>query len=93
MCAIGRALVSPPRVLLLDEPSLVLSPLLIGVVFGALAALNGTGVSILMVEQNVRQALRVASRAYVMQTGRIAMQGRAEDLKVSPEIRRAYLGL
>ena len=93
MCAIGRALVSPPRVLLLDEPSLGLSPLLIGVVFGALAALNGTGVSILLVEQNMRQALRVASRAYVMQTGRIAMQGRAEGLKVSPEIRRAYPGL
>ncbi|KAK80920.1 ABC transporter, ATP-binding protein [Bordetella holmesii CDC-H635-BH] len=94
MLAIGRALMSGPRLLLIDEPSLGLSPLLVEQVFDALAALNrDDGLSVLLVEQNMNQALEVASRAYVMQSGRVALQGGAEELAASDEVRQAYLGM
>ena len=93
MLAIGRALMSGPRLLLVDEPSLGLSPRLVDTVFDALANLNRDGTSILLVEQNVVRALELASRAYVMQSGRIALQGSAQEIGASDEVRRAYLGL
>lgn len=94
MLAIGRALMSGPRLLLIDEPSLGLSPLLVEQVFDALAALNrDDGLSVLLVEQNMTQALEVASRAYVMQSARIALSGDAAELAASDEVRKAYLGM
>ncbi len=94
MLAIGRALMSGPRLLLIDEPSLGLSPILIEQVFDALAALNKQdGLAVLLVEQNMAQALEVAARAYVMQSGRIAIEGTAADLAASDEVRKAYLGM
>lgn len=94
MLAIGRALMSGPRLLLIDEPSLGLSPLLVEQVFDALQMLNRQhGLSVLLVEQNMNQALEVAAGAYVMQTGRIALQGTAAELMASDEVRRVYLGM
>ncbi|AOB31596.1 ABC transporter ATP-binding protein [Bordetella sp. H567] len=94
MLAIGRALMSGPRLLLVDEPSLGLSPLLIEQVFDALAALNKqAGLSVLLVEQNMNAALDVATRAYVMQSGAVALAGEAAELAASDEVRRAYLGM
>ena len=93
MLAIGRALMSGPRLLLVDEPSLGLSPLLVETVFDTLANLNKMGTTILLVEQNMAQALEVAKRAYVMQSGRIALHGDADEIGASDEVRRAYLGL
>jgi branched-chain amino acid transport system ATP-binding protein len=94
MLAIGRALMSGPRLLLIDEPSLGLSPLLVEQVFDALVELNRDGgVTVLLVEQNMAQALEVASRAYVMQSGRIALSGDAAELAASDEVRKAYLGM
>lgn len=94
MLAIGRALMSGPRLLLIDEPSLGLSPILIEQVFDALVALNRQdGLAVLLVEQNMAQALEVATRAYVMQSGRIAIEGAAADLAASDEVRKAYLGM
>ncbi|MCH4574137.1 ABC transporter ATP-binding protein [Achromobacter xylosoxidans] len=94
MLAIGRALMSGPRLLLIDEPSLGLSPLLVEQVFDALAALNrDDGLSVLLVEQNMAQALEVAARAYVMQSGRVALSGDAAELAASDEVRQAYLGM
>ena len=93
MLAIGRALMSTPRLLLVDEPSLGLSPLLVETVFETLASLNRSGASILLVEQNMVQALELATHAYVMQSGRIALAGTAREISASDEVRRAYLGL
>jgi branched-chain amino acid transport system ATP-binding protein len=94
MLAIGRALMSGPRLLLVDEPSLGLSPLLIEQVFDALAALNKqAGLSVLLVEQNMNAALDVATRAYVMQSGAVALSGNAAELAASDEVRQAYLGM
>jgi branched-chain amino acid transport system ATP-binding protein len=94
MLAIGRALMSGPRLLLIDEPSLGLSPLLVEQVFDALAALNrDSGLSVLLVEQNMAQALEVATHAYVLQTGTVVLQGTAQELAASDEVRRAYLGM
>ncbi|RSE90919.1 ABC transporter ATP-binding protein [Achromobacter aegrifaciens] len=94
MLAIGRALMRGPRLLLIDEPSLGLSPLLVEQVFDALAALNrDDGLSVLLVEQNMAQALEVAARAYVMQSGRVALSGEAAELAASDEVRKAYLGM
>ncbi|ANN74820.1 ABC transporter ATP-binding protein [Bordetella bronchialis] len=94
MLAIGRALMSGPRLLLVDEPSLGLSPLLVEQVFDALAALNKqAGLSVLLVEQNMSAALDVAARAYVMQSGAIALSGSAAELAASDEVRQAYLGM
>ena len=92
MLAIARALMSRPRVLLLDEPSLGLAPIVIRDIFKELRRINEQGVSILLVEQNARQALLLSHRAYVLQTGRLLKEGRSQDLLDDSEIRAAYLG-
>jgi branched-chain amino acid transport system ATP-binding protein len=92
MLAIGRALMARPRLLLLDEPSLGLAPIIIKGIFKALAQIRKEGVTILLVEQNVRMALKLADRGYVLEVGRIALEGRAQDLLHSPDIQAAYLG-
>jgi branched-chain amino acid transport system ATP-binding protein len=93
MVAIGRGLMSRPRLLMLDEPSLGLAPLLVEEVFRILRQINGQGVTVLLVEQNLRQALEVAHRAYVLETGRVALSGPSRDVLAHPHIRAAYLGL
>lgn len=92
MLALGRALMREPRVLLLDEPSMGLSPVAAATVFRLLEEINEGGIGLLLVEQNARMALRIAERGYVLELGRVALQGRAEDLLRSERIRRAYLG-
>ena len=92
MLAIGRALMARPRLLLLDEPSLGLAPLLVERIFGVIARLKAERVTLLLVEQNARMALNVADRAYVMETGRIKLRGTAAELAANPEVERAYLG-
>ena len=92
MVAIGRALMSKPDVLLIDEPSLGLSPLMCKELFAALARIRESGVSVLLVEQNARQSLAIADRGYLIETGRIVGEGRASDLRDDPAVRRAYLG-
>ena len=93
MLAIARALMVRPRLLLLDEPSLGLSPRLAREIFGVIARLNADGTTILLVEQNARRALALASRAYVLETGRMVVDGPAAALAADPRIRAAYLGL
>jgi branched-chain amino acid transport system ATP-binding protein len=92
MVAIGRALMSAPKLLLLDEPSLGLSPLMCGELFGALKVIRDAGVGILLVEQNARQGLNIADRGYLIETGRIVGQGSAQSLRNDPAVQRAYLG-
>jgi branched-chain amino acid transport system ATP-binding protein len=92
MLAIGRALMSRPRMLLLDEPSMGLSPLLVQDIFGIITEINKGGVTILLVEQNARMALSISDRAYVLETGRIALSGSAEELMENDDVRKAYLG-
>jgi branched-chain amino acid transport system ATP-binding protein len=93
MLAIGRALMSRPRLLLLDEPSLGLAPLMVERIFGTIAELRRQGRTILLVEQNVHQALDVADRAYVMETGRITLDGEAAVLRQDPKVEQSYLGV
>jgi branched-chain amino acid transport system ATP-binding protein len=93
MVAIARGLMSRPRVLLLDEPSWGIAPMLVARIFETIAAINRSGVSILLVEQNVKRALSVAHRAVVIQTGRVVAEGTAGDLLRSDLVRQAYLGL
>jgi len=92
MLAIGRALMARPRLLLLDEPSLGLAPLVVEDILATLGVLRGEGVTILLVEQNARAALKVADRAYVLETGRIILGGAARDLLSDRQVTRAYLG-
>ncbi|MBR5908623.1 MAG: ABC transporter ATP-binding protein [Schwartzia sp.] len=92
MLAMGRALMSRPRLLLLDEPSMGLAPLLIREIFSIIADINKTGTTVLLVEQNANMALSIAHRAYVLETGRIALSGDAKELAASEEVRKAYLG-
>jgi len=92
MLAIGRALMSEPRLLLLDEPSLGLAPLLVRSIFQTIRAINQSGVTIVLVEQNARAALKLADRAYVLEVGRLVMSGPAADLLYDPRIQVAYLG-
>ena len=92
MLAIGRALMSRPQLLLLDEPSLGLAPLMVEHIFKVIGELKQQGKTILLVEQNVHQALDAADRAYVIETGRIALTGPAEDLKHNPQVEHSYLG-
>ena len=93
MVAIARGLMSRPRVLLLDEPSWGIAPMLVARIFETIAAINRSGVAILLVEQNVKRALSVAHRAVVIQTGRVVAEGSAEELLRSDLVRQAYLGL
>jgi len=92
MLAIGRALMAQPRILLLDEPSMGLAPILVEQIFETVADINRQGTTILLVEQNAAIALSVAHRAYVLETGSIALQGGAAELSEHPEVQRAYLG-
>ncbi len=93
MLAIGRALMSRPRLLLLDEPSLGLAPLMVERIFETITELKRQGRTILLVEQNVHQALDVADRAYVLETGRIMLEGPAETLRHDPKVEQSYLGV
>ncbi len=93
MLAIGRGLMSRPRLLMLDEPSWGIAPMLVNKIFETIAAVNRGGVSILLVEQNVRRALSLADRAYVLQTGRIVLSGTGAELLGSDLVKRAYLAL
>jgi branched-chain amino acid transport system ATP-binding protein len=93
MLAIGRALMSEPRMLILDEPSTGLSPILVGQMFRSLEQLGREGMTVLLLEQNVRHALELCSRGYVIENGRIVLQGKAKELLHDPHIERAYLGI
>jgi branched-chain amino acid transport system ATP-binding protein len=93
MCAIGRALMALPKLLMLDEPTLGLAPVLVSRIFETVRAINGEGVTILLVEQNVRQALTLAHRACVLESGRLVLEGPARELLVDERLKRAYLGL
>ncbi len=93
MLAIGRGMMSEPKLLILDEPSLGLSPIMVEEMFGLIAKINAEGVAVLLVEQNVMQSLSVAQRAYVVEQGRLALQGSAADLLADPQLRQTYLGM
>jgi branched-chain amino acid transport system ATP-binding protein len=92
MLAIGRALMARPKVLLLDEPSMGLAPLMVDKIFEVVADIHRQGVTVVLVEQNARRALQLASRAYVMESGQITLSGAAADLLDDPLVRQAYLG-
>jgi branched-chain amino acid transport system ATP-binding protein len=92
MLAIGRALMARPRLILFDEPSLGLAPTVVETVFGIIDGIRRDGTTVLMVEQNAYMALQLASRAYVMETGRITLEGPARELVNDPHVRQAYLG-
>ncbi len=92
MLAIGRALMSKPRLLLLDEPSMGLAPIIVQDIFRTLVEINRQGLTIFLVEQNVRQALKIADRGYVIETGKIVLEGSGRALLVEPKVQEAYLG-
>jgi branched-chain amino acid transport system ATP-binding protein len=93
MCAIGRALMARPKILMLDEPTLGLAPVLVARIFETVRTINGQGVTVLLVEQNVRQALTLAHRACVLESGRLVLEGPARELLGDDRLKRAYLGL
>jgi branched-chain amino acid transport system ATP-binding protein len=93
MLAVGRGLMAEPRLLILDEPSLGLSPLLVEELFALIKSINTDGIAILLVEQNVVQSLEVAERAYILDNGVFVLEGRAADLRNDPNLKRAYLGM
>jgi branched-chain amino acid transport system ATP-binding protein len=93
MVAIGRALMAEPEFIMLDEPSLGLAPVMVDVMFDAIAALNRQGLSILLVEQNVAESLALASRGYVLENGAVVLEGTGSALLDDDNVRRAYLGL
>ena len=92
MLAIGRALMARPKLLLLDEPSMGLAPLIVKDIMNTVSALRSSGVTILMVEQNARASLRISDRGYVLETGRVVLQGRSDELMDDSDVKRAYLG-
>lgn len=92
MLAMGRALMSQPKLLLLDEPSMGLAPILVQEIFSIIEEINQAGTTVLLVEQNAHMALSIAHRAYVLETGRVVLSGMAKDLAESDEVRKAYLG-
>ena len=92
MLAVGRALMSKPETLLLDEPSMGLSPLYVNVIFDTIKKINEQGTTIVLVEQNAKKALSIATRAYVLETGKIVREGTGKELLNDPAIRAAYLG-
>jgi len=91
--ATGRGLMSRPTLLLLDEPSMGLSPILVEEIFKIIQEINAKGTSILLVEQNAHMALSIAHRAYVLETGRVVLQGSAKEVHENPQVRAAYLGV
>jgi len=93
MCAIGRALMSGPKLVLLDEPSMGLAPVIVAQVFDLVRRLRDQGYTVLIVEQNVRQVLKIADRAYLLEVGRLKASGSAQELAASDEIRKAYMGI
>ncbi|MDR5704244.1 MAG: ABC transporter ATP-binding protein [Armatimonadota bacterium] len=93
MLAIARALMSDPQVLFLDEPSLGLAPLIVKEVFGIIEQIHREGTTILLVEQNIQQALAIADRAFVMENGRVVLEGSGSELLAHPEVKKAYLGM
>ena len=93
MLAIGRSLMEHPRILMLDEPSLGLSPLLVSTILDLIKTIAEQGTTVLLVEQNVKQALKLSKRTYVLENGTIAMEGSSEELLSSPQVQKAYLGL
>jgi branched-chain amino acid transport system ATP-binding protein len=93
MCAVGRALMAKPRVLMLDEPTLGLAPVLVSRIFETVRAINAEGMTILLVEQNVRQALTLATRAAVLESGHLVLTGQGRELLADERLKRAYLGL
>ena len=93
MLAIGRAMMSRPRILLMDEPSMGLSPLLVKEIFKIIEELNQSGMTILLVEQNAKMALGIANRAYVLETGKVVMSGDAKEMLADNKVRKAYLGM
>ena len=93
MCAIGRALMSGPKLLLMDEPSAGLAPLVVQQVFDLVRRIRAEGLTVLIVEQNVRQVLELVDRAYLLETGRITLSGTAQALRESAEVRRSYMGI
>ena len=92
MLAMGRALMSQPKIIRMDEPSMGLSPILVNEIFDIIQEVSKSGTTVLLVEQNAKKALSIADRAYVLETGRIALEGRAEDLLRDDSIKKAYLG-
>ena len=92
MLAMGRALMSHPKLIVMDEPSMGLSPLLVKEIFKIIRQVNRNGVTVLLVEQNAKMALEIANRAYVLETGKIKMEGEAQELANNIEVRKAYLG-
>jgi branched-chain amino acid transport system ATP-binding protein len=92
MLAVGRALMSRGKILLLDEPSMGLAPVLVRDIFHVLTDINKAGITVLLVEQNANMALRVASRGYVLETGTIALSGTGQELMGNPKVKEAYLG-
>ena len=91
MLAMGRALMSRPRLLLMDEPSMGLSPIYVNEIFEIIKKINADGVTILLVEQNAKKALSIADRAYVLETGKIVLEGNARELMEDPKVKSAYL--
>ncbi len=93
MVAVGRGMMARPKLLMLDEPSLGLAPLMVREVFGIVEQVNSEGVTVLPVEQNVKHTLTVATRAYVLENGRISMEGKGQDLLNNEHVKKAYLGI